>query len=845
MVVTNLTREEALARVGTVCDVAYDVELRLDGPGPTFASTVTARFAAAQGASTFLDLVADQVLAINLNGQTLDPAAAVRDHRVHLEGLADANEVRVEAECRYEHTGVGLHRFTDPTDGEVYLYTNLEPFDAHRVFACFDQPDIKARFTFRVVTPAGWEVLSNEPPASQPAAGQGGTWEFAPTALLPAYVTAVVAGPWHSVQATHDGVRLGVWCRRSLAEHLDADEIVEITSQGLDFFADAFGRPYPFTKYDQVWVPEFNAGAMENAGCVTFSERYIFRSKVTVRERETRADTILHELAHMWFGDLVTMRWWDDLWLNESFATYMAMLAMERATRFDQPWTGFANHWKTWALRQDQLPTTHPIVADIPDVAAVEANFDGITYAKGASVLRQLVAWVGQDAFLKGVAAYIERHAWGNTELRDFLGALEEASGRQLDDWAARWLETPGPNTLRLSYTLDEGISAPELADVTVIQEAPPAWPTIRPHRVAIGVYEPDGERLIRTERVELDIEDERTPVARLQGRRAPALLLLNDGDLTYAKIRLDERSLRTVEQRLGDIDDELARSLCWASLWDMLRDGELAARRYLRVAIDHAERESSVYVLQSLLRQALSAVEVYGEPANRNAAGVALADVERDALARAEPGSDVQLSFARAFAVAARGSKDLQWLCELLDGERDLPGLAIDTELRWHILRALAAHGAPVDDRIAAELARDPSDAGEREAAAAGAARPDPEAKAEAWRRIVDDAGLPFATMEALMEGFQVPGQESLLEPYVEPYFGALNTIWQRGVLEVTLSFAEAMYPRLVATDAVVAATDAYLGGDVPGPIRRILLEGRDEVLRVQRARAYDANEG
>ena len=510
----NLRRDEALARAALIDRLEYRVALDLTGEAD-FGSETVIRFQCREpGAGTFLDLTAPQVSAMELNGRRL-PQEAFDGNRILLDGLLEENEVRVNARGAYHRTELGMHRFVDPVDGRVYLHTDFEPFDAHRVFACFDQPDLKGRFEFSVAAPAGWEVVSNSRPAGAPVTdGTVSTWSFERTPPLPTYITAVVAGEYYTVRDEHRGIDLGISCRRSLAEHLDAAEIFEVTKAGLDFFQAAFQYPYPFGKYDQLFIPESNSGAMENAGTVTFNDVYIFRSRVTEAARERRGDTILHEMAHMWFGDLVTMRWWSDLWLNESFASFMAIFSQSQVTRWKDAWTTFADTEKTWAYRQDQLPTTHPIVAEIPDIESIYLNFDGITYAKGASVLKQLVAWVGPDRFLEGIRAYCRRHEFGNAELRDFLAALEEASGRDLHAWSREWLETAGVNTLRPE--IEAGDSAIER--FAVRQEAPPDQPTLRSHRLAIGLYDVTSGELRRRRRVELDVTGERTEVPELHG---------------------------------------------------------------------------------------------------------------------------------------------------------------------------------------------------------------------------------------------------------------------------------------------------------------------------------------
>ncbi|MDP8956370.1 MAG: aminopeptidase N, partial [Actinomycetota bacterium] len=690
----------------------------------------------------------------------------------------------------------------------------------------------------------GWEVVSNSELASPPEEKDGRvTWVFKTTLPMSTYITCVCAGDWHVVRDRHRELSLGLYCRKSLAEFMDSEELFEVTRQGLDFFEEAFGYPYPFPpKYDQIFVPESNHGAMENAACITFNDAYIFRSRVTDASRERRAETILHEMAHMWFGDLVTMRWWNDLWLNESFASYMAVLSQAEATRFKEAWTTFADTEKTWAYRQDQLPTTHPIVAEIPDVESIHLNFDGITYAKGASVLRQLAAWVGQDKFLEGTKLYNKEHEFANAELADFLAALEQVSGRDLRSWSKEWLETAGVNTLRPEFTTS-GNGTGTFESFGLIQEAHPQWPTLRSHRLGIGLYDATEGALRLRRRVELDAVGERTEVPELIGETVPDLILLNDGDLTFAKIRLDVRSLRTVVERLGDLDDSLARALCWTSCWDMTRDGEMRPRDYVELVSRNVGRESKIGLVQNLAAQAAAAVWLYGDPANRDAAGQALADAALRRLQDAKPGSDHQLAWARTFCSAARSPEHLEKVRGLLDGSVTFDGLAVDTELRWHVLRSLAAAGAAGEEEIEAELRRDPSDRGNRHAASARAARPTPDAKAEAWRIIVGDTTQPLALLDEVMAAFQQYGQEELLEPYAGRFFEDLAGVWEARDLPEALAFGRRMYPHLIVRDGTVEKTDRHLEkGNLPPPIRRLLLEGKDGIQRAMKARWADA---
>jgi aminopeptidase N len=828
----NLTRAEAEARAALTV-VSYDVALDLAGDGDTFTSTTTVRFQSPEvPGDTFVDLDAVAVRELTLNGQPLPLDAFDAEHsRIHLHRVEADNVLTVVADCSYQHTGVGLHRFDDPTDGRRYLHTQFEPYDAHRVFACFDQPDLKATFDLAVTVPEGWTVVSNAPVGSQ----EGSRWKFETTRRISTYLAALVAGPYHAVHAEHRGIGTSIYCRESLAQYLDADEILTVTRQGLDFFHAEFDYPYPFPKYDQLFVPEFNFGAMENPGCVTFNEGYVFRSRVTDAAYERRAGTILHEMAHMWFGDLVTMRWWDDLWLNESFATYIGNDAVARATRFTDAWVRFASGDKAWALVQDQLPTTHPISADIVDTDAVRLHFDGITYAKGASVLKQLVAWVGKEKFTEGLQRYFRRHEWANASLADFLGALEETSGRKLEPWAEEWLEASGVNTLRASFD----VSCGRYDRFSITQTGDPR----RSHRLAIGLYDHDeGGGLVRRTRVELDVVGDSTEVDDLLGQTPADLVLLNDDDLTYAKVRLDERSLATLEHHLSAIADPLARNLCWSSTWDMVRDAELPTRRFVDLALAHAAGEADDSTLARLLGQATSAVDAYGDPAHRPAALAALAAQARGQLDLAEPGSDRQLIWVRHLLAAGESADDLAFARSLLDGTVVVPDLKIDTDLRWQIVGALASAG--VDDAdavIARELERDPTDIGQRRAAAARASMPTAAAKAEAWAKATSP-GLTLAMMRAVTGGFSQWGQDALLEAYVEPYFASVAEWWRDRSREEALGLVNGFYPSTLVRAEVVAATDRALAdADLAGPVRRILLEGKDGIERAVRARACD----
>ncbi|ALO08465.1 Putative aminopeptidase [Streptomyces venezuelae] len=846
----NLSRDEAHERAALLSVDGYEVVLDLrSAVGDsaeavrTFRSETTIRFRrTGEGTGTFVDLIAPSVNAVTLNGRSLDPAVVFDGSRIAIDGLADENVLVVDAQCAYSRTGEGMHRFVDPEDGEVYLYTQYEPADARRVYANFEQPDLKAPYRFAVTAPEGWTVWSN-------GAGERdaeGVWRFAETAPISTYITCVVAGPYHYVtdsytRALADGteleIPLGAMCRKSLAKHFDADDVFLITKQGFDFFHDNFDYPYPFGKYDQAFVPEYNLGAMENPGMVTFREEYIYRGKVTQAAYESRANVILHEMAHMWFGDLVTMVWWDDLWLKESFADFMGSFVNAEATRFTNSWVTFANNRKAWAYRADQLPSTHPITADIRDLEDAKLNFDGITYAKGASVLKQLVAYAGRDAFLEGARRYFKRHAYGNTRLADLLSILEETSGRDMTSWAKSWLQTSGVNTLTPAVTYDaEG----RITELAVVQEGGEP----RPHRAAVGLYRlsADGD-LVRFARAEADITGARTVVAELAGEEKPDLVLVNDDDLTYCKVRFDEGSLATLRAHLGDITDPLARALCWSALWNLTRDGLMPARDFVSVALAFAGRETDIGVVQMVHAWTKSAVTLYAAPEWREEGGRLLAEGGLRELGVAEPGSEHQLTWARFFAATAGSDADFQLLEGLLDGTAKIDGLDVDQELRWALLSPLAVHGRADEDRIGEELSRDDTATGKRHQVRLLASRPSAAVKAQAWAQVVESDTLSNALVEATIAGFVQPSQRELIAPYAEKYFAAIERLWADRSIQIGMDVVRGLFPGLQDSDGTLAAADAWLTAheSAAPALRRLVLEARDDLARALRAQACD----
>jgi aminopeptidase N len=840
----NLTRLEAQQRKALISVTSYEIALDLTTGPTTFASTTRVSFTAADGASSFIDAITTTVHSITLNGAPVDVAAA-DGTRIQLDGLQADNVLEVVADMAYTNTGEGLHRFVDPVDDEVYLYSQFEVPDSRRVFAVFEQPDLKATFQFTITAPARWEVVSNEPTPEPTVNGDSATWVFAPTPILSSYITAIVAGPYAVVRSeltTRGGrtVPLGIFSRKSLSQYLDADYIFEKTRQGFAYYEEKFQYDYPFSKYDQLFVPEFNAGAMENAGAVTFTETYVFRSKVTDAIKERRVVTILHELAHMWFGDLVTMKWWNDLWLNESFAEWASTIATAEATEWTEAWTTFQAMEKSWAYRQDQLPSTHPVVATIDDLEDVQVNFDGITYAKGGSVLKQLVAWVGIDAFFAGVAAYFQKHAYGNTELTDLLAELEKTSGRSLGEWSKLWLETAGVNTLRPVIETDD---AGKITAFSVTQEAAADYPTIRPHRLAIGFYSLDGGTLTRVHRVEIDVDGTSTDVPSLVGHQKPDLVLVNDDDLAYAKIRLDDESLAVAIEHLRDIENPLARSIVWGAAWDATRDAESNPSDYVKLVLQNIGSETESTTIRTTLTQLATVARVYVAP-HRRAATIEHVGDELWALAQAaEAGSDSQFQFVKFFANLASTPAHVAALRGLRDGSVTLPGLEIDTDLSWELLEGLVLNGAAGLAEIEAALADDNTANGQQAAARAKATIPTPEGKLAAFSSLVDTDEAPNAIVRNTAMGFVHTNDPSSLEQVSEQYFASLADIWKNRSYHIAETLIVGLYPSTLASQALVDATQEWLDANPGTPaLRRLVIENLAGVERALTVQATDA---
>ena len=840
----NISRSEAAERASHLAVESYDITLDLTVGSEIFLATSRIVFSCTTaGYKTFIDAVGKSIKSATLNGADVD-TSRYDGETLFIDGLADKNELIIVMEGLYSNTGEGLQRSVDPVDQEAYLYSQGETAHIRKVYPCFDQPSLKAEFTFHVTAPAHWEVISNNPVSKKVEADGKTHWSFTKTPRITTYATAIVAGPYAHVHDTYVGMKtvpLGIYLRKSLLEHLDAAEIFEITKQGFAYFENVFGLSYPFEKYDQIAVVDFNWGAMENIGAVTFKENlFVFRSKVTDRMYMNRANTILHEMAHMWFGNMVTMSWWDDLWLNESFAEWSSYLAMFEATKFKNAWSAFSAERKNWAYRQDQLISTHPIVTDMSDIEAVNANFDGISYAKGASVLHQLAAYVGRENFIAGLQKYFAKHAFKNTTLNDLLVELESTSGRELKGWVATWLQTAGVNTLRPQTTIADG----KYTSVSVLQEAPliPAGSKeLRIHRLAVGLYDIKGEKVVLRKSVKVDVEGASTSIPELAGEPVADLLLVNDQDLTYAKVRLDDKSVSTLKSHIGKIDDLLTRTVCWAAAWDMLRDAELSASDFMEMVTSGLVGETDITTVTTLGNQLFGALENYSNPTKRDAKRAEIASRIEALMNAAAPGSDLQLQYARIFGTFADSPAQIARVRELLDGK--LQGLTVDADLRWIFVKYLAEDGAISKEEIDAELARDNTFSGNLAHQAALAELPTAANKEQVWNEILGD-DLATEVRKAKISGFGSYRKNALLESFVDKYFAILNDVWGKKSYEVGEAIVEGLYPAYLVKQSTLDKSDAWLNGpgkNAPDTLRRLIAEGRDGVARALRVQAKD----
>ena len=837
----NLTQLDAEARAARVKSCAYEISLELTRGAETYLGDVTLTFDLAGDGDLFLDFRGKTIQSLEVNGTRVDPKWDRYRLWLPQSALAKSNSVRLVYENDYDHEGDGFHQFKDPEDGEEYLYSNFEPYESHRLFLQFDQPDIKGTYSLKVLAPSEWEVVANSRQTSRNhSRADGRTLHvFETTKPFSTYLFALVVGPYHVAREKHGDVEVGLFCRKSLAKHLDTAELFEVTKQGLDFYADFFEFAYPFGKYDQVFVPEFNAGAMENVGCVTHNEYMVFRDPPTENQRRGRAEVILHEMAHMWFGDLVTMRWWNDLWLNESFATYMSYLCMEEATRFDTGWQDFASSIKNWAYRQDQLVTTHPIAGQVEDTDQTFLNFDGITYGKGASVLKQLVKAIGMDGFREGMRHYFRSHAYGNATLAQFLASLETGSGIDLKEWAQLWLETPSLNTISTRWEAD----GERITHFALTQTAPSEYPTIRPHHLDIGLVRDDGSKLdVTVLPASIDSAEIELPEAR--GLPRPSLVFPNFGDHAYAKVALDIESLEFLKEHMQRIDDPLLRLQLWGSLWNMVRDQQLRSTEYLELVRSKIIREEMPELVEAVLNNAASAIVRYVPEDWKAREAHATAQAAYQAL-KQHGSADLKIIWARTLIGIAAAPEDLTLIARLADGDETIDGLNIDQDMRWAIAAKHVAYGMPAAaERVAAETERDPSDRGMRASLRCETSAPTPDVKATAWEKFNGEGYGSLYLTAAAMSGFNWPEQGALLEPYVEKFFGALPHVFRTKDKEFATDYFRALFPAYRVERDILALSENILAGygeEMP-VLARTLKEANDDLLRAIRCREYAA---
>ena len=836
----NLTQVDAEARAARVARCHYTLALSLTRSSETYRGECTLEFEDAGTGDLFLDFRGKTIDRLEVNGNVVE-SPVWNGYRLWLPGvhLASTNTVHVLYENNYDHEGDGFHQFVDPEDGAEYLYSNFEPYESHRLFPQFDQPDIKGTYTLTVTAPAEWEVVHNSGAAAVGGEPDGRKrWQFETTRPFSTYLFALVVGPYHVARDTHGDIPIGLYCRKSLARFLDTDELFEVTRQGLTFFGDFFDFPYPFGKYDQVFVPEFNAGAMENVGLVTHNEYMVFRDPPTENQRRGRAEVILHEMAHMWFGDLVTMRWWNDLWLNESFATYMAYLCMDEATRFDTGWQDFAASIKNWAYRQDQLVTTHPISGQVEDTDQTFLNFDGITYGKGASVLKQLVAAIGMEGFREGMRHYFRTHAYGNATLSQFLASLEQGSGADLRDWARLWLETPSLNTIGTRWEAD----GERITNFVLTQSAPAEYPTIRPHRLDIGLVRDDSGRL-QVDVVPTTIRDVEADVPEARGLPRPSLVFPNYGDHGYLKVALDSESLSFLRENMERIDDALLRLQLWTSLWNMVRDQQLKSTDYLQLVRSKLPDEPMPELVEAVLANAGAAISRYVPEGQKDGEARTMSAAAYGAL-RAAPMGDLQIIWMRALISLASDAESLEVLARLADGGETVEGPTIDQDMRWSIAVKHVAYGvAGAEQRMAGESERDPSDRGQRATIRGGVAVPTAAAKEVAWGKIIGEGYGSLYLTSAAMSGFNWSEQRDVLEPYVDRFFAGVSDVFRNKDKEFASDFFRFLSPAYRVEREIVARAEGLLAEGQESPVlTRMLKEFVDDMTRAIRCREFAA---
>jgi aminopeptidase N len=838
-----LDQTYAAMRAQQLSNVSYQLSMEVDEQKPSFSGEVAISFtlAKANNSPVTLDFEGGEILSVNLNGNDISFQAEKWFLRFPPQQFnVPTNTLRIKFTHAYANAGDGLHRYKDAATGNVYLYSNFEPFNAHKMFPHFDQPNIKANFTLDVIAPASWQVVSTTREISITNVNEKKHWQFPATPKMASYVFSMHAGPYTVWEDNSGAIPLRLFARQEVAQYVDYKEWFLFTQQSFAFFNNYFSLPYPFKKYDQLIVPDFNSGAMENIGAVTFNEFYVGRGKKTDLERMKYGNVIAHEMAHMWFGDLVTMSWWNGLWLNESFATYMSYLAQEKSSQFGEKiWDVFFIGTKQWAYTSDQQVTTHPIELSVDNTAEAFANFDGITYGKGASVLKQLAYYVGEENFRKGVVKYLKKYSYSNTQLVDFMSEIAKASQRDLSDWAYEWLYQAGLNSIQLHYTCEQTKQDDIVQSMLLTQSAPDAWPILRRQKIQVGLFNLQDETLVSSARFPLVYRGVSTPINAADKLPCPAFAYPNIGDMGYAKVMLDEKSLSFIKNHFASVDASL-RLMLWQNLWDSVLDVKMPLSDYLQFVNNYIGIETRSDLISAVTAKLKSTRDYLWLMSNEHKTyAKELALIETIAyrqLLSAESASDVQKIWFDAFLQAAHTPEALAKIHAIVVGEETLQGFVVDQDRRWMMLIRL--NQFQTKNYLAltkAEQQQDRSDTGQQMALACEAIRPDASIKVHWFQRITaKEKNDKLAALRVVMGNLLPFNQRELRADMAGSVLENLQTLSAVNDDRFMFAFLGTMLPRACNPDNLQALQQAHeLVGYLSPALNRSLLVGAQEEQR------------
>ncbi len=768
----HLTQQQAELRAKQVSDVSYQLDFKLDG-SESFSATSIVNFTFQGGKQPLrLDLNKAKIQQVLVNGKLLYPNYNGK-YILFNSRLLTSGENRIQIDFTRKHStnGEGLHRFADPIDDKVYLYSHFEPAAAQQMFAVFDQPDLKASFEITVLAPKGWQVISSMREDNISSQGDKQLWHFPATPKLSPYNFSMHAGPYYVWQDNSGKYPMRLFARQSVAKQVTPEDWFNYTDKGLHFFDNYFGISYPFIKYDQLLVPDFLYGAMENAAAITFSEgRFLHKSAMTPAQKQRLAGVIMHEMAHQWFGDLVTMKWWNGLWLNESFASFMGTLATAEATEFTNAWRSFYSSSKQSAYSLDSKVTTHPIEVPVASTANAFDNIDAITYSKGASTLNQLRHLIGKETFRKGVTQYLKKYSYKNAELADFINSLAQAADRDLTQWTDQWLYHAGVNTISVDYRCQNG----KISHFQLLQTpASKALPTLREQKVLLSLFKKEHGELFQITQKPITYKGEVTPVASLIGQTCPDLVYPNTNDWGYVKVNLDERSFETAKNDLLLFQDPLLRSMLWQSLWDSVQDGTLGLDKYLGVVLVNVPKETDYTILRQVISSLYQSRNYLSAMAPQHTEYATMASKAMTQLSirmsmESTHASAMQKLWFSTYINFASHPEALEHLSGLLEGEISLAGMTstskpLDQDTRWDIIYQLNRYDYPNSKSlIARELQRDNSDSGQKSAISAEVVRPEADIKRE-WLRKIYANKLQFSKLRTAMNTLY-PSEQKLL---------------------------------------------------------------------------------